>query len=140
MLLLFSLKALGKKRPTIHQQEIELSIAVDTTVQEFLKKLVEHQVGLFNNKKEGENLLRHLSEASLQTNLNQGSVKFGHQYNFTPADEEKATETVRQGFEDGLIALFQNDQQLEKIEDKITLKEKDNFTILRLTFLSGSFW
>ena len=140
MQLSFALKSLGKKKAYINDVSIDIDISANTTVKELLLQIVSQQVKVFNQRKEAPNLLVYLNEKALSDTAETGQVKFNEQYNTTLTDEVKAKETVRMAFEDGLIALFINDEQLEDINQSILLKTNDSITLIRLTFLVGSIW
>lgn len=52
----------------------------------------------------------------------------------------KACETACQCFEDGLVRVFRNQEELEGLETQVKLQEGDCLTFIRLTFLSGRLW
>lgn len=140
MKLSFTVKSLGKKKPVLNSIFIELDLKTESSTKELLEKLVEQQVNEFNSRKGVSNLIDFLQEGALQENAASGSVKFNEQYNETTADKEKAVLNVIQAFEDGLIALFVRDNQLEDLNETVSLNEEDSITIIRLTFLAGSYW
>ena len=140
MKLAFTVKTLGKKRPALDAVLIDLDILSETTTQDLIKKIVEQQVAAFNARKESTNLIRILNEESIAEIAGSGSVKFNEQYNQENANTEKSTQTVLQAFEDGLIAFFLNNDQLEKLDESISLSDGDTITIIRLTFLAGRSW
>ncbi len=140
MHLSFTLKSLGKKKAFIKDVGIDIDIPANTSIKELLLKVVSQQVKAFNERKGDSNLLVYLNEDMLNQVSKTGSVKFNEQYNAIQADEEKAKEAVLLAFEDGLIALFINDNQMEDVNQTITLKENDSITFIRLTFLAGSIW
>ncbi len=140
MQLSFTLKSLGKKKAYINSVGIEIDINSKTTIKELLLQVVSQQVHVFNKRKNDPNLLVYLSENTLNHQIDSGQVKFNEQYNDTLANEEKAKENVLLAFEDGLIALFINDEQAEDINQSILIKENDSITFIRLTFLAGSIW
>ena len=55
-------------------------------------------------------------------------------------DRAKACETACQCFEDGLVRVFRNQEELEGLETQVKLQEGDCLTFIRLTFLSGRLW
>lgn len=136
----FTVKSLGKKRAWFDHVAIELSVLSESTTQDLLGKIVEQQVDAFNLRKEDTNLIDFLKEETLEENAVSGSVKFNEQYNRTNADKAKAIEMVLQAFEDGLIAFFLNDHQLEEINEPISLSDGDAITLIKLTFLAGRSW
>jgi outer membrane protein TolC len=80
----------------------------------------------------------------MKTNWTNGhktaSVKFNEQYNTQLAEYDKSVDTVLQAFEDGLIAFFVDEEQIVALSQTINLDETSSITIVKLTFLSGTFW
>ena len=140
MKFIFTIKSLGKKRPFLNKIGIDLDIEFDTTLRFLLKELVLQQVNEFNERKNSSTLIQFMNESSIKEKAKAGNVKFNEQYNITKADEVKAIETVLLAFEDGLIAFFLNDNQLENLDTPIQLNDDDNISIIRLSFLSGAIW
>lgn len=140
MNLSFTVKSLGKKRPLLNGIFVDLDIMPSSTVRQVLEALVVQQVEEYNLRKEAVNLIDFLQKDELAEVVKTGSVRFNEQYNREKADVEKAIGTVIQGFEDGMIALFLREAQLEDLNEVVRLNEGDSFVILRLTFLAGSIW
>lgn len=140
MKLKFNVKSLGKKRPYLEQQLIELPIQQQTNVEELLMTIVSQQVDAFNNRNERRNLCIFLTEGQIVDSGEAGKVRFGERYNDIKANKEAAKEVVLTAFEDGLIALFLNEYQLESTDEAISISELDEVTLIRLTFLTGSIW
>ena len=69
-----------------------------------------------------------------------GKISFGRIYSDKKADEAKAAENAVQCFEDGLVRVFQEGQELTGLEDPLHIQEGDCFTLIRLTFLAGRLW
>ncbi|WP_164464437.1 hypothetical protein [Chryseobacterium sp. G0162] len=53
---------------------------------------------------------------------------------------QKAQDNAIQAFEDGMFAVFYNDEQLENLDQSIDLSLRHLFTFIRLAFLAGSYW
>ena len=142
----FSVKQLTKKRPFINAQPLEIAgeYNVHYSLKDILTAIVTQQVGVFNNKKEdsinNKNLFTFFEENELNAEAETGKVRFGAIYNDKKADLDKAIETVLLAFYDGLIVIFVDERQLDKLEDQIRFNKNSVVTLVRLTFLSGSFW
>ncbi len=142
----FSVKQLTKKRPFINAQPLEIAGEYGTyyDLKEVLTAIVTQQVGVFNQKIDDsinqKNLFTFFEETELTAEAETGKVRFGAIYNDKKADLDKAIETVLLAFYDGLIVIFIDERQLEKLDDKIRFNENTIVTLVRLTFLSGSFW
>ncbi len=143
MKLLFSVKQLGKRRPFIQQKSIDIDLYDTETylLKDLLTQIVTQQVAEFNQKiedtKDGKNLFTFFEEHEIQEEAHTGKVRFGAIYNDKKANLDKAIETVLLAFFDGLIAVFIDETQIEKLETPITIKENSLITFVRLTFLVG---
>ena len=140
MKLLVTAKSLGKKRPVLDNYPIELNLESDSTTRVLIEKLVLRQVEDHNQRKSESTMIDFLTELALSEEVVKGSVKFNEQYNQKLANSQRALETVIQAFEDGLIAFFLRDVQLEDLDEVVHVNDGDSITIIRLTFLAGSSW
>lgn len=55
-------------------------------------------------------------------------------------DQKTAINTCLEAFEDGLIALFIDDNRYENLKDKIELTGNEVLTFIKLTMLAGRMW
>ncbi len=140
MKLSFNVKSLGKKRPYIKDLLIDLHINNRTTLKDLLHMLVIHQVNLYNLRKQDKNLLTFFEEDQLNDLAQTGNVKFNENYSTKQAEPAKAVDSVLQAFKDGLIALFVDGVQIEDVNQMVHLDESSSITIIKLTFLTGTFW
>ena len=138
MKLLFNLKSLGKKRPFLKAHPIDLEIDKTVILKEFMEILVAHQVDEYNRKREQPGFIQFLSEGAMSQANQTGKVGFGEIYNDNRADKAKAIQTVLQAFEDGLIAIFIDDEQIEDLNAVLTLREETSISIVKLSFLTGT--
>ncbi|KPE49597.1 hypothetical protein [Chryseobacterium indologenes] len=138
------IKQLGKKHPVLAEQKLEIEYSANNiALEKLLKLIVQQQVTAFNAKSfelEDEDYAKIPEDHYLNILTDTGKVGFGSIYNQKKADLEKAQENVIQAFEDGLFAVFYNDEQLENLTQTIDLSQKHTFTFIRLTFLAGSYW
>lgn len=133
-------KALGKRKPLAKiPMEIPDSAKLETAA-DFLREIVLLEVQKYNAKEPGESLLPFLTEAEISAQAEAGKVGFGTIYNEKKADPEKAVQNALQCFADGLVRVFQNEQEIKTKEEPIALKEGDVFTFIRMTFLTGRLW
>ena len=136
----FSVKQLGKKRPFIDAKTIEIAgeYGETHTLQTWLTRIVIEQVTAFNQKRNEKSLFTFFEENEIEQEAATGKVRFGAIYNDAVANTEKAIETVLLAFQDGLIAVFIQDEQIEDLTAPITLEADTLITLVRLTFLVGS--
>ncbi|MCJ7933502.1 MAG: hypothetical protein MUW56_07655 [Chryseobacterium sp.] len=139
-----TVKQLGKKYPFLSEQIIEIAYEeVNITLENLLKLIVQQQVEEFNSKSfelEEEDYPKIPKDNYLNVLTDTGKVGFGSIYNLNKADLQKAQENAIQAFEDGIFAVFYNEEQLERLTQTIDLSLEHTFTLIRLAFLAGSYW
>ena len=137
MKIIINVKGLSRKK-VIHQEEVELINKVSTT-KDLITELVKINVEKFNKKIDEKDIL------SIMTNENIAKAarigKIGDEvHGDKKANVKKALDTAYLAFEDGLYCIFINDEQTEKLDDSLNLKDGDILTFIRLTMLAGRMW
>ena len=137
MKIIINVKGLSRKK-VIHQEEVELKNKISTT-KDLITELVKINVEKFNKKIDEKDIL------SIMTNENIAKAarigKIGDEvHGDKKANLKKALDTAYLAFEDGLYCIFINDEQSEKLDDSLNLKDGDILTLIRLTMLSGRMW
>lgn len=141
MQICYSVKQLGKKHPVIDKDYLKIEpLSQPTTLTLLLKAIVRQQVEVYNNRKEKPTVLSILNAKEINEASQQGKVDFGDSENTVLAKEAAAIETALQAFEDGLFAVFLDDEQIESLDSVLTFDETTVFSFIRLTFLAGSIW
>lgn len=139
-----TVKQLGRKHPVLSEQKLEIKYDDSRIVlEDLLKLIVQQQVEAFNAQSfemEDTDYAKIPSENYLNMLTDTGKVGFGSIYNEKKANLQKAQENAVQAFEDGMFAVFYNDEQLENLSEMIDLSLQHTFTFIRLTFLAGSYW
>ena len=137
MKIIVNVKGLSRKK-VIHQEELELKDKISTT-KDLITELVKINVEKFNKKIDEKDIL------SIMTNENIAKAarigKIGDEvHGDKKANLKKALDTAYLAFEDGLYCIFINDEQSEKLDDSLNLKDGDILTLIRLTMLAGRMW
>ena len=137
MKIIINVKGLSRKK-VIHQEEVKLKNKISTT-KDLITELVKINVEKFNKKIDERDIL------SIMTNENIAKAarigKIGDEvHGDKKANLEKALDTAYLAFEDGLYCIFINDEQSEKLDDSLNLKDGDILTLIRLTMLAGRMW
>ena len=137
MKIIINVKGLSRKK-VIHQEEVELKNKISTT-KDLITELVKINVEKFNKKIDEKDIL------SIMTNENIAKAarigKIGDEvHGDKKANLKKALDTAYLAFEDGLYCIFINDEQTEKLDDSLNLKDDDILTLIRLTMLAGRMW
>ena len=137
MKIIINVKGLSRKK-VIYQEEVELKNKISTT-KDLITELVKINVEKFNKKIDERDIL------SIMTNENIAKAarigKIGDEvHGDKKANLEKALDTAYLTFEDGLYCIFINDEQTEKLDDSLNLKDGNILTLIRLTMLAGRMW
>ena len=137
MKIIINVKGLSRKKG-IHQEEIELTDKISTT-KDLITELVKINVEKFNKKIDDKDILSIMTNEYIAEAARSG--KIGDEvHGDKKANLEKALDTAYLAFEDGLYCIFINDEQSEKLDDNLNLKDGDILTFIRLTMLAGRMW
>lgn len=135
----FSIKQLGRRKPTINQQVLDIPLNKSTcTLEEFLKAVVTQQVEAFNERQTSPQLIPFLTKEAIESKLVEGKVSFGEVYNSNTVEVDKAIENALLAYKDGLYKVFQNEEEIETLTQQIEIQAEDVFTFIRLSFLTGN--
>ena len=137
MKIIVNVKGLSRKK-VIHQEELELKDKISTT-KDLITELVKINVEKFNKKIDDKNILSIITNENIAKAARIG--KIGDEvHGDKKANLKKALDTAYLAFEDGLYCIFINDEQTEKLDDSLNLKDGDILTLIRLTMLAGRMW
>lgn len=142
-----NIKNAGRRKPVLEKEEYVIADGVKS-VMEFIAAVVSCEVEKFNLKlKEGSDDGESVAKSAfLMTNeeINEkaqvGKVGFGRIYSNKDADYDKALKNALQCYDDGLVIIFQNDNELGEQQSEMVVREGDVFTFVKLTFLAGRYW
>lgn len=137
MIIKVTVKQLGKKRDKISDISFYLENQ-PSTVRELIIESVHTCVKNYNQRVEQGDQVKPLSLNEIEEMSEIGKVAFGINYGKKKANEEEAIETALQAYEDGLVRIFVEEEQLASLDETIDLAEKQRVTFLKLTMLSGS--
>ncbi len=132
-------KAAGKRRPALERVPYEIPEGI-RTLRDFLREIVDLEVECYNQKGTDVQVLPFLTKEEVEERAESGKVAFGRIYSEKKADSVKAVENAIQCFEDGLVRVFQNEEEREALDTPMQIQEGDIFTFIRLTFLAGRLW
>lgn len=140
MTLKVNIKQIGQRKQKVAPVDFEL-VKKPETVKELIEFTVEKCVSEYNERvRAGDTDVKPLTEAEIHDMADIGKIAFGINYSEKEQDLGKAVENALQSYEDGIYRVFINDEQLEKLDDTVSLSENDSLTFIRLTMLSGRMW
>ncbi|AET59254.1 hypothetical protein HPL003_12495 [Paenibacillus terrae HPL-003] len=139
MKLAVTVKSLGKRKPELAKQEMELNPAPET-LRELIAATVALNVRRLREKQESVALIPFLTGQEVQAQGETGKVGFGSIYNDGVPDVEDAVTTAMQAFEDGLYRVFVRDEEATVLDAPLLLEEGNEIVFIRFTMLAGSLW
>ena len=139
MQIYINMKTVGSRKSPMAKTLYEIPDSV-STVGELLKSLVAIEVERYNQKNADDTLVNFLTMTQIEEQAMSGKVGFGRVYSDKKQDLEKAVENALQCYQDGLVRVFRNEQELERLEETVHFESGDEITLIRLTFLSGRMW
>lgn len=80
------------------------------------------------------------NQDEIEAQASEGKINFFLAKNISSISEKEAIKIAIQAFEDGLIAVFIDNQRYESLFDSINLCGKEIITFVRLTMLAGRSW
>lgn len=134
-----SVKSVGKRRSVLEKVPYEISDEVKN-VKAFISEIVRIEVEKYNAKGTDMQIIPFLTKEELEDQAEIGKVGFGRIYSDKKADLQKAIENALQCYEDGLVRIFQNEEELGGLEDEVIIGEEDCFTFMKFVFLAGRMW
>ena len=139
MQIYINMKAAGSRKPALVKTPYEIPDSV-STVKELLKSLVEIEVERYNQRNADDTFIKYLTEAQIEEQAETGKVGFGKVYSEKKPNLEKSVENALQCYQDGLVRVFRNGQELKQLEETVHFEPGDEITLIRLTFLAGRMW
>ncbi|WCM62255.1 hypothetical protein [Paenibacillus polymyxa] len=139
MKLFVTVKSLGKRKPALARQELELSPAPET-LRDLITATVALNVQKLREKQESVALIPFLTGEEVQAQGEIGKVGFGSIYNEGVPDIKDAVNTAMQAFEDGLYRVFVCDEETIELDASLSLKDGNEIVFIRFTMLAGGLW
>ena len=138
MTIYLKVKALSKRKPIIDRVSFEITETI-TTAKALIEYIVRRNVQQYNNKPIDADILPYLTDDDMENGAQIGKIGFGDRKNENKQDADNAVKNALTCFEDGIFRLFIGDEEYG-INDKISIKNGDEVTFIRLTMLAGRKW
>jgi hypothetical protein len=132
-------KQIGKRRALIERRAYEVEALPDnTTLRDFLAAIVRAEVLNYNNKSIEKPIIPFLTTTAIDDQHAAGKVGFGAIYHPEKAVLEKAIATTLLAFEDGLFAVFLDDEAITTLDTPLLqLTEDSTLIFIQLALLRG---
>lgn len=132
-------KAPGKRRDLLAPAPYTIPDGI-VSLRQLLTAVVQRETERYNSKETGMQIVPFLTQQELDAQARGGKVSFGRIRSDKKADPHKAIGNALQCWEDGLVRVFMNDEELTQLDAPIVIPDGAVFTFMRLTFLAGSMW
>lgn len=132
-------KSLGKRKDILAPTPYSLPDGVGSLRQLFTA-VVQAEVDSYNSKETEAQLIPFLTREALEDQAKTGKVSFGRIYSDKKANPRKAIDNALQCWQDGLVRVFMNGEELTQLDAPLVIPTGAEFTFIRLTFLAGSMW
>lgn len=131
-------KQLGKRRPVLDRRIFMLqNLPEMANLRDFLTAIVRSEAQRFNEKVPEKPVTPFLTTDEISDGIEAGKVGFGAKYSGSKTSVEKAVDLAILAFEDGLFAVFLDDNEVKTLDSPILLTENSEVVFVRLAFLRG---
>jgi len=137
MVIYVNLKKIGGRNKKIEKKEFYLENTPKTT-RELITEVVKTSVK--NYAKEKEKLIDYLALNEIKDKVQAGKVANSNEFDDRLPDLQSAIDNALLSFEDEIVRIFLEDEELKNLDEKIDLKENSNITFIKMTMLSGGIW
>jgi len=128
-------KAVGKTRG-FDKIEVELEDIHKDSVASLISFFVNREISRYES-----NEFKILSQEDINQMVDSGKISFGFKYReHNKIDRDEAVDIALQAFDDELFVMFVNDEQIESQDDKLSIRDGDEISFVRLTMLSGRYF
>ncbi len=134
-----NIKTPGKRKDVLAPVPYTIPEGIGS-LRELLTAIARQEAERYNRKETGVQVIPYLTQQELEDQAKAGKVGFGRIWSDRKADPQKAVENVLQCWEDGLVRVFLNGEELTEPDAPLTIPEGSVFTFVRLTFLAGRMW
>lgn len=132
-------KAIGKRKDILAPTPYTIPDGI-CSLRQLLSTVVQKEVAQYNSKETEAQLIPFLTKQELDDQAKIGKVSFGTIYSDKKADPVKAVTNAIQCWEDGLVRVLMNEEELTDLDAPLTIEAQSVLTFIRLTFLAGSIW
>ena len=132
-------KAIGKRKDILAPTPYTIPDGI-CSLRQLLTAVVQKEVTQHNSKESEIQLIPFLTQQELDDQSKIGKVSFGTIYSDKKADPGKAVTNAIGCWEDGLVRVFMNEEELTDMDAPLSIEAQSVLTFIRLTFLAGSIW
>ncbi len=132
-------KALGKRRDVLVPTAYAVPDGI-RSLRQLLLAIAEKEVDSYNRRLTEPRLLPLLTPQEVEAQAQAGKVGFGELWSEKRADGTGAGRNVIRCFQDGLVRVLMEEQELTELDAPLEIPAGAVFTFIRLAFLTGRLW
>ena len=129
-------KVTGQRRRGDQATTIDV-LAGELTLSELIRSVVESEVEGFRQRQLDRQLLQVLTNEQIAAGAAVGKITSGGSELDQEVDLDEAKATAIQAFEDGFYFVFVNGEQIEALNETVTVDDATTMLFVRLTPLAG---
>ena len=138
MTIYIRIKSLSKRKPIVDRIPIGVMGEI-TTADSLIEYIVRQNVVGHNDQPTDVKIMTCLTDEDIESGEITGKIGFGEKKDENNQNPDKAVKDALQSFSDGIFRLYVNDIEYG-MGDKLTIKDGDEVTFIRLTMLAGRLW
>lgn len=139
MKLKINVKKFSRKQNEIAQMELDYPMGMET-VQDLLTETVKIMVKEYETRMDRGEVLAVLTKQEIEDKSQSGKIGFGINYGEKRPDLEKSIQAALECFQDGMVVLFVDGEQLEDLTAQLSVQEGSELTFIRMIPLAGRMW
>lgn len=129
-------KVTGQRRRGDQATTVDV-LAGELTLSELIRSVVESEVEGFRQRQLDRQLLQVLTNEQIAAGAAVGKITSGGSELDQEVDLDEAKATAIQAFEDGFYFVFVNGEQIEALNETVTVDDATTMLFVRLTPLAG---
>lgn len=137
MIIYVNLKKIGGRNKKIDKKELYLENTPKTT-RELIIEVAKTSVKNYTDEK--EKVIDYLDLSEIKDKAQVGKIANSQDYDERLPDLQSAINNALLSFEDEIVKIFLEDEELKDLDEKINLEENSNLTFIKMTMLSGGIW
>ncbi len=134
-------KQIGGKKDLFPRQLLTIPIdwvkSSPISLRTLITHLVRQEVATFEERQSANRFFRVLTAVQIETEKPTGRIDPAAKATKQSIDSDQAVRTALQAFEDGLFFVFVDGDQIEELDDPVTLAAESTLRFIRLVALAG---
>ena len=127
----------GRRRAGVGEQVLTVTLEPEPTLRDLVSAVMRVEIAAFERRREERSFVRVLTERALAEGLEAGAVRSGGIDDAATVDPDAALATALLAFEDGLYQVYVDDEEIESLDQRVSVHDGTKLMFLRLVALAG---